>query len=289
MFAVCLLTGNCAIYDDLENQLSIMFNAESAVVFNSGYHMNIGILPAVTDTNTLILADKLIHTSLIDGIRLSKGKCIRYRNADYEQLEKLVETYSNQFEQIIIVTESIFSMDGDVTDLRGLAGLKQKYPNVLLYIDEAHAIGVRGHLGLGCVEEQGCIAEIDFLVGTFGKAFGSTGGYIVCRRQHWILMKINCPVTTRSNSSHGPWVYGLPLRFCKKNNGSITTSIAINGTHFPIDDEKGISTHIYHATLENLSDTSLLKFQLRMCGTADMLSHFCIKSQNEILTTCVKN
>lgn len=177
-----LLTGNCAIYDDLENQLSKMFNAESALVFNSGYHMNIGILPAVTDTNTLILADKLIHASLIDGIRLSKGKCIRYRHADYEQLEKLVETHSNQFEQIMIVTESIFSMDGDVTDLRRLAGLKQKYPNVLLYIDEAHAIGVRGHLGLGCAEEQGCIAEIDFLVGTFGKALGLTGGYIVCRR-----------------------------------------------------------------------------------------------------------
>lgn len=91
---------------------------------------------------------------------------------------------------------------------------------------------------------------------------------------HWILMKINCPVITRSKSSHGPWVYGLPLRFCKKNNGSITTSIAINGTYFPIDDEKGISTHIYHATLENLSDTSLLKFQRRMCGTADVLSRF---------------
>src|SRR5690606_2277209 len=104
-----LLTGNCVIYNELENHLSKMFNAESALVFNSGYHMNIGILPAVTDTNTLILADKLIHASLIDGIRLSKAKCLRYRHADYGQLEKLVETHSNQFEQIIIVTESIFS------------------------------------------------------------------------------------------------------------------------------------------------------------------------------------
>lgn len=177
-----LLSGNCSVYNELESLLSKMFGAESALLFSSGYHMNIGILPAVTNRNTLILVDKLIHASLIDGIRLSKAKCIRYRHADYGQIEKLVETYSNQFEQIVIVTESIFSMDGNVTDLRRLVGLKRMYPNVLLYIDEAHAIGVRGHWGLGCAEEQGCISEIDFLVGTFGKALGSTGGYIVCCR-----------------------------------------------------------------------------------------------------------
>lgn len=177
-----LLTGNHAIYNELENQLSKMFGAEAALIFNSGYHMNMGILPALTNTNTLILADKLIHASLIDGIRLSKATCIRYRHADYDQLEQLIASRLHLFEQIIIVTESIFSMDGSVADLKRLIDLKRKYPNVLLYIDEAHAVGVRGHQGLGCAEEEGCIAEIDFLVGTFGKALGSTGGYIICRR-----------------------------------------------------------------------------------------------------------
>ena len=176
------MTGNFPQFNLIEGRLSNLFGSESALVFNSGYHMNTGILPAVTNAATLILADKLVHASLIDGIRLSKGKFIRYPHADYDRLEQFVEANSAFFSQIIIVTESIFSMDGDVTDLRRLVKIKQNFSNVLLYIDEAHAFGVRGRQGLGCAEEQDCIAEIDFLVGTFGKAIGSVGGYIACSR-----------------------------------------------------------------------------------------------------------
>ena len=177
-----LLTGNFAAYDELEATLSSLFGTEAALVFNCGYHANTGILPAVCDTKTLILADKLIHASLIDGIRLSDAKCIRYRHNEYSQLERLVETYHKEYEQVIIVTESIFSMDGDEADLPRLVKLKRKYPNVLLYLDEAHAVGVRGTGGLGCAEAYGCISDIDFLVGTFGKALASSGAYIVCRQ-----------------------------------------------------------------------------------------------------------
>lgn len=177
-----LLTGNYCVYSELEELLCRMFDSESALVFNSGYHMNTGILPAVCDSHTLILADKLVHASIIDGIRLSGSKYYRYRHADYEHLEKLLEMHSQSFEKVIIVTESIFSMDGDVTDLRRLVRLKRIYPNVLLYVDEAHAVGVRGERGLGCAEEQECISDIDFLTGTFGKALASVGGYIVCRK-----------------------------------------------------------------------------------------------------------
>lgn len=177
-----LLTGNFTAYRHIEQQLANMFGAESALVFNSGYHANTGILPAVSDARTLILADKLVHASLIDGIRLSTAKFIRYRHNHLPHLEKLLEENYRQYEKIIIVTESIFSMDGDEADLRALVRLKQSYPNVMLYVDEAHAFGVRGRNGLGCAEEQNCIPEIDFLVGTFGKAIASTGAYIVCRR-----------------------------------------------------------------------------------------------------------
>lgn len=177
-----LLTGNYSIYSELEELLCRMFGSESALVFNSGYHMNAGILPAVCNSQTLILADKLVHASLIDGIRLTGATYYRYRHADYEHLEKLLGIHSGSFEKTIVVTESIFSMDGDITDLNRLVRLKQKYPNVLLYIDEAHAVGVRGKQGLGCAEEQGCISEIDFLTGTFGKALASVGGYIICRK-----------------------------------------------------------------------------------------------------------
>lgn len=177
-----LLTGNYTIYDRLETLLTDLFGTESALVFCSGYHMNTGILPAVTDSTTLILADKLVHASIIDGIRLSQAQCVRYRHQDYKQLEMLLQKHRDNFSRIIIVTESIFSMDGDIAPLYKLVELKKMYPNVMLYVDEAHAIGVRGDNGLGIAEEQGCIHDIDFLCGTFGKALSSVGAYVVCRK-----------------------------------------------------------------------------------------------------------
>ena len=177
-----LLTGNFSDYQKLEQQLATMFGTESALIFNSGYHANTGILPAICNTHTLILADKLVHASLIDGIKLSSAKCIRYRHNDISQLQRLIAENHNAYEQLIIVTESIFSMDGDEADLPALIQLKKSYSNVLLYIDEAHAFGVRGKKGLGCAEEQECINDIDFLIGTFGKASASAGAYIVCRK-----------------------------------------------------------------------------------------------------------
>ena len=177
-----LLTGNFGVYEELEKELATLFGTEVALVFNSGYHANTGILPAVSDAQTLILADKLVHASIIDGIRLSAARCIRYRHNDLAQLERLLEQHHAAYRQLIIVTESIFSMDGDQADLTTLVHLKKRYPNVLLYVDEAHAFGVRGTHGLGCAEESGCIRDIDFLVGTFGKAAASAGAYIACCR-----------------------------------------------------------------------------------------------------------
>lgn len=177
-----LLTGNSGNYEALEKLLAGRYGTESALVFNSGYHLNTGILPAVCDARTLIMADKLVHASIIDGIRLSSAKFMRYPHLDTKILEGLLVKYASAFETVVIVTESIFSMDGDEADLRKLAELKEQFPNVMLYVDEAHAVGVRGKHGLGCAEEQECIGKIDFLAGTFGKALASVGGYVVCRR-----------------------------------------------------------------------------------------------------------
>lgn len=177
-----LLTGNTNEYEELEKLLCELYCSEAALVTGSGYHANSGILPAISDTETLILADKLIHASLIDGVMLSKGKTIRYRHNDYDQLERLVETNYQSYRSLIIVTESIFSMDGDEADLERLVKLKKRYPNIVLYIDEAHAVGLRGKSGLGCCEESGCQKEIDIIVGTFGKALASTGAFVICNR-----------------------------------------------------------------------------------------------------------
>ncbi|MCD8193160.1 MAG: 8-amino-7-oxononanoate synthase [Tannerellaceae bacterium] len=177
-----LLTGNYAVYNDFEKILAGTFQREAALLFNSGYHANIGILPTLADKNTLLLADKLVHASLIDGILLSGAPFIRYRHNDYDHLETLLTRNTGKYEQIIIITESIFSMDGDMANLQQLVTFKKQYPDILLYVDEAHAIGVRGPNGLGIAEEQDCIADIDLLVGTFGKALASMGAYVVCSR-----------------------------------------------------------------------------------------------------------
>ena len=175
-----LLTGSFPVYTDLELLIAQHFQRESALLFNSGYHANLGILPALTTTKSLILADKLVHASMIDGIRLSQCEFFRYRHNDYEHLKSLLEKNAGKFDRTFIVTESVFSMDGDVADLKYLAQLKKQFPNTYLYVDEAHAIGVYGKNGLGIAERDNVIADIDLLVGTFGKALASMGAYVVC-------------------------------------------------------------------------------------------------------------
>ncbi|KAA0939194.1 8-amino-7-oxononanoate synthase [Psychrobacter sp. ANT_H59] len=199
-----LLTGNDEHLHALESELQEWYqnaldkknlsSSKSVLVFNSGYHANIGILPALTTLpiKTLILADKLVHASIIDGIRLSQSKLVsyrRYRHNDYEHLAKFIEQADSSVERIIIVTESIFSMDGDRADLAQLVQLKAKDARIELYIDEAHAIGILGDSGLGLAEETQTLADIDYLVGTFGKAFASIGAYIMCDDvvKHWLI------------------------------------------------------------------------------------------------------
>ena len=128
------------------------------------------------------LADKLIHASMIDGIRLSGLPFERFRHNDVTNLQRLIEKHhsSESCQHIIVMAESIYSMDGDLAPLEEFVALKKQYPKVALYIDEAHAIGVRGAHGYGLCEELGLLPEIDLLVGTFGKALGSMGAYVAC-------------------------------------------------------------------------------------------------------------
>jgi len=174
-----LLTGNSPLYTQVEKKLASLYSKEAALIFNSGYHANIGILPALSSKKDLILSDKLNHASLIDGFKLGDATLVRYRHFDYEQLEEILTLRRQEFDHVFIVTESIFSMDGDIANLKRLVEIKNKF-NAFLYVDEAHAFGCRGEHGLGICEEQGVTSEVDFIVGTFGKAIASQGAYIVC-------------------------------------------------------------------------------------------------------------
>jgi 8-amino-7-oxononanoate synthase len=184
-----MLSGNNDSYNQVEMLLSQLYG-RSALFFNSGYHANLAILPALTTKNDLIVSDKLVHASIIDGIKLSSATHIRYRHNDYKHLTDILSNNRHVYSRVFIVAESIYSMDGDVADLQHLIDVKKQF-NAFIYLDEAHAVGVRGENGLGLAEEMNVKDQIDFLIGTMGKALSSVGAYVVCgeNERQWLINK----------------------------------------------------------------------------------------------------
>ena len=171
-----LLTGSLPVYNELENLISTMFNKEATLLFNSGYHANVGINSSLAGRGDVIFSDKLNHASIIDGMRLSDARFLRYPHNNMQILEKLLRRERKNYNNAIIVSESVFSMDGDIADIEKLVELKEKY-NCLLILDEAHAFGVFGETGLGVAQTLGLTDKVDLIVGTFGKAIGSMGAF----------------------------------------------------------------------------------------------------------------
>lgn len=172
-----LLTGTLPIYKETELLLSQLFNKDAALLFNSGYHANVGITSSIASKGDAIFSDKLNHASIIDGMRLSEGKFFRYPHNNIQALEKLLIRERKNFKNAIIISESVFSMDGNIADIVKLVELKEKY-NCILILDEAHAFGVFGKNGLGITEVLGVTDKIDLIIGTFGKAIGSMGAFV---------------------------------------------------------------------------------------------------------------
>ncbi len=173
-----LLTGNEEIYFELENNLANLFNKNKALLFNSGYAANIGIISSILNKNDLIISDKLNHASIVDGIKLSGAKFLRYSHLNYEQLENYLIKERNNYEKILVISESLFSMDGDFVNIEKLVELKKKY-DCLLIIDESHSFGVYGKNGLGYCEEKNQLENIDIIISGLGKACGSVGAFCV--------------------------------------------------------------------------------------------------------------
>ncbi len=172
-----LLQRTQSVHLELESYLDSLYGKKT-ILLNSGYHANVGALSALSVPGTLIVSDKLAHASMIDGIRLGHGDSARFPHNDMDKLRTILERKASDYRSVIVATESVFSMDGDIAPLKDLVGIKKDYPNVLLYIDEAHAFGVFGKHGLGVAEEVGLTNDIDFLVITLGKAAAGYGAFI---------------------------------------------------------------------------------------------------------------
>lgn len=177
-----LLSTNQKYHFLLESFLARLYGKES-LLFNSGYHANVGCIGALTLPSTLFICDKLIHASVIDGLRIAGAEFKRFPHNDISKLRKMLEKAVQHFERVIVVVESIYSMDGDQAPLKEIVKLKHDYPSMLLYVDEAHAFGVRGPHGLGLCEEYGLIERTDILVGTFGKAAASVGAFAIIDKE----------------------------------------------------------------------------------------------------------
>ena len=171
-----LVSGNIDINRSLELRLAQFKETESALVFSSGYMANIGCLSALIDKTDLILADRLNHASLVDGCRLSRGKFRIYRHKDIHQLRKLLSN-RKKTQDTLIVTDGVFSMEGDLTPLPEILSLAEEY-DALIYLDDAHGTGVLGPRGKGTCDHFGVSNDRIVQMGTFSKALGGFGGFV---------------------------------------------------------------------------------------------------------------
>jgi 8-amino-7-oxononanoate synthase len=181
-----LLGGTLGIHDELEKAIALFKNAEACAVFPSGYHANLGVLPVLMGSDDTVILDRASHASLVDGARLSKAKMQVFGHNDLNDLEHVLRRAPVEGKRWI-VTESVFSMDGDVAPLCEMVFLAGRY-NARLYVDEAHATGVFGPEGRGVVNGLGLEKKIDVVMGTLSKALGSLGGYVCGQKElvEWI-------------------------------------------------------------------------------------------------------
>ncbi len=173
-----LLSGSYIPHKKLEERIARFKKTEAALVFNTGYAANTGIIPAIAGAEAVILSDELNHASIVDGARLSKAKIKIYRHRDVNHLEKLLK---NPSRKMLIVTDTVFSMDGDIAPLKDIVFLSKKY-NAMLMIDDAHGTGVLGKTGRGGLEHFGIKSDDIIQMGTLSKAFGCFGGFVAGSR-----------------------------------------------------------------------------------------------------------
>ena len=183
-----LISGNYKLYDEIEIQIANFHKVPKALIFNSGYNANVGFFECVPQRGDIVFYDELIHASIRDGLKMSKAKSYSFKHNDVEGLREKADRITEKHEgQVYVVTESVFSMDGDSPDLISLAAFCSA-SDFLLIVDEAHALGVFGENGAGLVQELGLEDQVFAQIMTFGKALGCHGAAILCREDLYVYL-----------------------------------------------------------------------------------------------------
>ncbi len=171
------LNGTLDLHEELEEKIGLFMNKEKALLFSTGFMTNLGILSTIVGKNDIVYIDKVDHASIIEGVRLSFGKVVKYRHNDMDDLRRVLENSDKRAGKLIVV-DGVFSMEGDLADLPSIVDLAGKYGSRIM-VDEAHAIGVLGENGRGTSEHFGLEDEVDIQMATFSKSFATIGGYVV--------------------------------------------------------------------------------------------------------------
>ena len=186
--SVRTIVGNMDLLENLENLLAEFKREEAVTCFQSGLNCNIGAIQAIVNKGDLIISDELNHASIIDGVRLSRADKAVYKHSDMDDLEKILKEKRKDFKTVLIITDGVFSMDGDLAKLPEIVKLAKKY-DCLTYVDDAHGSGVLGESGRGTVDHFKLHGKVDFIIGTLSKAIGVIGGYVASKKvvKEWLL------------------------------------------------------------------------------------------------------
>lgn len=230
--AVKTISGNQSLHDELEKALAVFKREEAAIVFQSGFNCNAGVIQAITDVGDLILSDELNHASIIDGVKLSKADRAVYKHSDMADLRRILTEKRASYTNVLIITDGVFSMDGDLAKLPEIVELAEEF-QCLTYVDDAHGSGVLGENGRGTVDHFHLHGRIDFTIGTLSKALGAMGGYVAGRQimKEWLSHRAR-PLLFSTNLP--PAVVGALLEALKlmSESDEANRKLWANGNHF---------------------------------------------------------
>ena len=231
--SVRFICGTQSIHKQLEKEIALFTGCEDAILFAACFDANGGVFEPLFDENDAIISDELNHASIIDGIRLSKAKRVRYKHMDMEDLEKeLIETRDSRFR--IICTDGVFSMDGDIAPVDEICVLAEKY-NALVMVDDSHATGYIGKTGRGSAEHCGVLGKVDIVTTTFGKALGGASGGCICAKNEIVemLRQKSRPYLFSNTLAPGVAAASIEaLSLLKKSNGKFSLDLKMKSDYF---------------------------------------------------------